>query len=273
MGDEEREYLIYKEPRNDESHHQPVEDYFWDIVGKNNQNTLLLDRLFEAKIPDDYGNVETRRVVAIQSETRVFLFHIGSDGSDGGDIQGSTGSQSERKEEIDMLDKRRNQCRELLLKLYVAPMVRLIKIASSFFSILDNLTFACIVLLFFFGGLLDSDMKHKIHSIIEGRLYGSTALVVLLCSDILHNIMHASTRLWNLNRVDFPLVMVFYAAYFVIMVVDNIPKDDASKWDFSKSWIYFYALGFRFAAFYISESCEYWMDVLVVKILVNQQKV
>ena len=30
MGDEEREYLIFKEPRDNERHHQPVDEYFWE---------------------------------------------------------------------------------------------------------------------------------------------------------------------------------------------------------------------------------------------------
>lgn len=65
---------------------------------------------------------------------------------------------------------------------------------------IDNATFACIILLFLGAKVLHS--KELIHNILDGHYQLNTALVVTMCSDVLHNIMHSSTRLWNLNRID-----------------------------------------------------------------------
>ena len=88
---------------------------------------------------------------------------------------------------------------------------------------------------------------------------GTVATIVTLVSDLLHNVIYSSTRLWNLGRVDLPLVLVMYAIYIIIMILNEAPI-----------WIYA-VLGFRFLMFYMAESCDYWIDVLVENIMKTLQ--
>ena len=219
-----------------------IKEFFGDIVSKNNQNTLLLDRVFEAEISNDKNTQHSYYydMVAFQGESRIFIF----DGGKEGDITDL--EQEDRKE----------QCRNILLKLYVAPIIRIGKIASTFFGILDNAIFACVLLLLFGSGFLNADDVSIIEKIIQGD-YGQGVMMVIVCSDLLHNIMHSSTRLWNLGRVDLPLVLVLYALYFIMLEI---------IW---AEWVYWYLVFFRFCAFYVTTSCDYWIEVMIHNMVMN----
>lgn len=221
--------------------------FLGDIVSKNNQNSMLLDRVFKAEIQDNTEGIHSHKMIGLQGESRIFFFDCGRDGE-------ITDEEQENRKE---------KCRNLLLKLYVAPLTRILKIGSTFFSVLDNATYACILLLFFGSSILSPEDFSNIHNItrndndniFDNETGINTATVVTLGSDLLHNIMHASTRLWNLSRVDLQLVLVIYAAYFIILSVGKV------------HWVYWYVLSFRFFAFYVTESCDYWIDMLVQVIL------
>ena len=237
-----------------ESQHQPNErtglvndmaqSFFGDIVAKNNQNTMLLDRVFKATITDGPEDTHDHKMIGLQGESRVFLFDCGRD---------SGIADNEQAKE----DNRREQCRGLLLKLYVAPIIRIAKIGSTFFSVLDNATYACLLLLFFGRMLLGT--KDTIGNILDGS---NLSLIVTVCSDLLHNIMHASTRLWNLRRVDVQLVLVLYVAYYINLVYDVVCMSNSDL-------IYVCILSFRFGAFYLTTSCDYWVDMLVLNTLMK----
>jgi hypothetical protein len=210
-------------------------------------------------------------MVGFQGESRVFIFDYGKEG----DI-----SDQEKED-------RKEQCRNILLKLYVAPLLRIGKIASTFFSIIDNAMFACVLLLLFGTGVLD-DTEDVIKHMIKKRpdssekvLFGSGvfddadvgkqhiwekimegdvqqgAMVVIVCCDLLHNIMHSSTRLWNLGRVDLPLVLSLYVLYAIML--EKTCSDH----------VYWYLVGLRFCAFYVTISCDYWIEVIIHNMLMK----
>jgi len=217
-----------------------------DIVAKNNQNTLLLNREFEAEIEicgDEEKNMQclTRihKMVAFQSNTRIFFF----DFDNAGDL-----TDEERKKRLD-------QCQSFLLMLYVAPIIRLMKMGISFFNLLDNTSFACILLILFGGGILTSSERENVGDIFDGHHGSNTAILIAVCSDLVHNILNASTRLWNLTRVDLPLVLALYVAYAIILYSAH------------GDWIYWYLIWFRFGCYYLSTSCNYWEDIMVLKII------
>ena len=216
--------------------------FLGDIVSKNNQNTLLLDRIFKAEISNNYSTkyVLYHKMIGFQGESRIFLFDCGREGYI------TDEEQEERKEE----------CRGLLLNLYVAPIIRIAKIASTFFSIIDNATFACILLLLFSGTALTTDQRGIVEKIIDGD-YHSSAMMIIVCSDLLHNIMHSSTRLWNLGRVDLPLVLVLYTSYFILLGVSR------------SDMVYWYLIFFRLCAFYASTCCDYWIEVIIYNIIMK----
>jgi len=217
-----------------------------DIVFKNNQDTLLLNREFVAwiKIPkDEEKNVQSSaiiyRTIAFQADTRIFLFDCGKDGVLTGD---------EKKERLD-------KYQNLLLKIYVAPFIRIMQMGISFFNLLDNTSFAFILLLLLGGDILTRDDRLEIGSLFSGAYGSDTAIMIAVFSDLMHYILHSSTRLWNLGRVDLPLVLSLYMAYVIIM------------WRSSSNWLYWYLLSFRFGSYYASTCCNYWEDVVVLKII------
>jgi len=217
-----------------------------DIVSKNNQNTLLLNREFEAEIEigrDDEKNMQcsTRihKMIAFQSDTRIFFFDFGN----AGDLTDEE------------LKKRLDQCQSFLLMLYVAPIIRIMKMGISFFNLLDNTSFACILLLLFGGSILTGRERQHIGDIFDGHHGSNTAILIAVFSDLMHNILHASTRLWNLTRIDLPLVLALYVAYVIILYKAH------------GDWIYWYLILFRFGCYYLSTSCNYWEDMTVLKII------
>jgi len=219
-----------------------------DVVSKNNQNTLLLNREFEAEIEicrDEEKNMHcsTRihKMIAFQSDTRIFFFDFGN----AGDL-----TEEEQKKRLD-------QCQSFLLMLYVAPIIRIMKMGTSFFNLLANTSFACILLLLFGGGILTDKERQDIGDIFDGHDVSNTAILIAVFSDLMHNILHASTRLWNLTRIDLPLVLALYVAYVIIL-----------WWTPGHSeWIYWYLIYFRFGCYYLSTSCNYWEDIMVLKII------
>jgi len=217
-----------------------------DIVLKNNQGTLLLNREFVAEIKlstDEEKNMQSptymHKMVAFQGDTRIFFFDYGKEG----DL-----TNEEEKKRLD-------QCQNLLLMIYVAPIIRIMKMAISFFYLLDNTSFACLLLLLFGGNILSKDDHRDIGDIFDGRHGSTTAILIAIFSDLLHNILHASTRLWNLTRIDLPLVLTLYLAYFIIMR------------SMGAEWVYWYLLSFRFVSYYVSTCCNYWEDIMVLKII------
>jgi len=219
-----------------------------DIVSKNNQNTLLLNREFEAEIEicrDEENNMQysTRihKMIAFQSETRIFFFDFGN----AGDLTDEE------------LKKRLDQCQSFLLMLYVAPIIRLMKMGISFFVLLDNTSFACILLLLFGAGLLTGRERENIGDIFDDHYGSNAAILIAVFSDLMHNILHAATRLWNLTRIDLPLVLALYVAYVIILYSTPAHGD----------WIYWYLIWFRFGCYYLSISCNYWEDMMVLKII------
>ena len=125
-----------------------------DIVAKNNQNTLLLNRKFEGEVQEQsQGQVESyvHKIIAFQGETRIFCFYGGRDGEM---------TDEDQKRRVD-------QCNDLLLKLYVAPIMRVIKISNTFFGALDNASYACILLLLFGSSVLSPAEKDNIGTIFS----------------------------------------------------------------------------------------------------------
>lgn len=214
-----------------------------DIVFKNNQNTLLLNREFVAKIPIEEKNVQSttydHKMIAFQADTRIFFFDYGKDG----DL-----TDEEEKNRLDL-------CQNLLLMIYVAPLIRIMQMGISFFDLLDNTSFAVILLLLFGGNILETDDRSEIGNIFSGSLGSDTAIMIAVFSDLMHYILHSSTRLWNLGRVDLPLVLSLYMAYVIIM------------WRSNSNWLYWYLLSFRFGSYYVSTCCNYWEDVVVLSII------
>jgi hypothetical protein len=213
-----------------------------DIVFKNNQNTLLLNREFV--FPDDEEkNVQSKtdkhKMIAFQADTRIFFFDFGKDGYL---------TDKEEKERLDI-------CQNLLLMIYVAPLIRIMQMSISFFDLLDNTSFAVILLLLFGGDILKTADRSEIGNIFSGPLGSDTAIMIAVFSDLMHYILHSSTRLWNLGRVDLPLVLSLYMAYVIIM------------WRSNSNWLYWYLLSFRFGSYYVSTCCNYWEDVVVLKII------
>jgi len=217
-----------------------------DIVSKNNQNTLLLNREFEAEVTvneEEEKNMQSStcitKMIAFQSDTRIFFFNYGK----AGDL-------------TDELEKQRlYHCQNFLLLLYVSPIIRIMKVGISFFDLLDNTSFACILILLFGGGILTSRDHNDIDDIFDGKHGSNTAILIAVFSDLMHNILHSSTRLWNLTRIDLPLVLTLYVAYVTILY--------SSRAD----WLYWYLISFRFGCYYLSTSCNYWEDVMVLKII------
>jgi len=220
-----------------------------DIVFKNNQETLLLNREFVATIDthkDDEKNMQsspiTYKMIAFQAETRIFFFDCGECGEDG-------------KLKEDKQKERLEHCQKLLLMIYVAPLIRVMQMGISFFNLLDNTSFALILLLLLGGDILTKDHRLEIGNIFSGALGSDTAIMITVFSDLMHYILHSSTRLWNLGRVDLPLVLSLYMAYVIIM------------WRSNSNWLYWYLLSFRFGSYYVSTCCNYWEDVVVLKII------
>ena len=215
-----------------------------DIVSKNNQNTMLLDKLFEAEIQDGTHNIHSHKMIGFQSESRIFFFDCGQDG----ELQDAE------------LENRKEKCRNLLLNLYVAPLVRIMRIGSTFFTVLDNASYACILLMFFGSSILTpediTDMKH-FFDMFNNDTTMNTITGVILGSDLTHNIMHSQTRLWNLSRMDLPLVLVIYSIYCILLSVGK------------SRWVGWFVLGFRFFSFYMAECCEYWVDIWVERIILS----
>ena len=131
------------------------------------------------------------------------------------------------------------------------------RIGTTFFTVLDNALYACILLMFFGPIILD----HMISTIlISGIFYEETTINtitgVILGSDLIHNIMDSSTRLWNLSRIDVPLVLVIHLTYCILLYIGE-----------STGSVYWYVFCCRFLCFYMAKSCEYWIDVWVQKII------
>merc|ERR1719173_11942 len=125
----------------------------------------------------------------------------------------------------------------------------------SFFNLLDNTSFAFILLLLLGGDILKTADRSEIGHIFSGSHGSDTAIMIAVFSDLMHYILHSSTRLWNLGRVDLPLVLSLYMAYVIIM------------WRSNSNWLYWYLLLFRFGSYYVSTCCNYWEDVVVLKII------
>ena len=221
-----------------------------DIVAKNNQNTLLLNRIFEGKVQEqNQGQVQNyiHKMIAFQGESRTYFFDGGRDGEM---------SDEEQKRKID-------QCQDLLLKLYVAPIIRLIKVGNTFFGLLDNASYACIILLLVGSSILSPTEKSTIGTLFDGHYATNVAIVVTMGSDLLHNIMHYSTRLWNLSRIDIHLVMLLYAVYVLILALNHQLNHESGDCD----WVYWYVLAFRFGCFYLATCCEYWLEIMVLQLI------
>ena len=197
-----------------------------------------MNRIFKDVIQEERRG-KVAKMVAFQGDTRIFFF-------DGGNDMDMTDEEEKRRKE---------QCQDLLLKLYVAPVIRFMKLGVTFFGLLDNASYACILLLFFGGSILGAEDESNIDNIFDGKDASNIASVVTLASDLLHNIMHSSTRLWNLSRIDLQLVLVLYVAYLIILVSGGA------------SWVYWYVLGFRFGFFYLSTCCDYWLERIVLTIV------
>ena len=211
-----------------------------DIVSKNNQNTMLLDRIFEAEIQNETNNMHSHKMIGFQGESRIFFFDCGQN----------------RELQHAELENRKEKCRNLLLKVFVAPLVRIMRIGTTFFTVLDNVSYAWILLMYF-GAIILNDMIEKV-DILGIFDTDETTIHLITCailgSDLIHNIMHSSTRLWNLSRIDLPLVLVIHSTYCILLSIGE-----------STGSVYWYVFGFRFFSFYMTKSCEYWIDVWVQK--------
>ena len=142
--------------------------------------------------------------------------------------------------------------------------MRVIKVSNTFFGALDNASYACILLLLLGSSVLSPAEKDKIGTIFDDPTITDIAIVVTVGLDLIHNIMHNSTSLWNLGRMDIYLVLVLYGVYLILLLINQLLHEgDDAKGD----WVYWYVLAFRFACFYLATCSEYWLEKMVLKLI------